>query len=438
MSGRSSTPIRFERAVSNALAIAAVTETLVQFLSNHLDAAKVPTAWVTSVTPDQTKNLPNPGINVFLYQVTPNQAFRNADLQTRATDAAGTLLRVPQVALDLHYLLTFHGDDNALEPQRLLGAATIAIHANPNLARNIIQLAPTAPLDQQHQVGQGAPSLLDQQSQLVRLTPITFTLEEMSKLWSFLLKVDYVLSSAYIASVVLIETDDVAPPAAPPALNYQVAVQPFRQPVIASVSAAAGAGQPIVAGSQIVIRGANLAAPPGAATQVMIGGVLQSPQTITPNSIALTLSSGLAAGPCTAQILQPDLLDSPPTLHPGTGATSGVFAFVLAPSIPAGPGSIQKLATTGSPPSSPPGAALAVSVTPTALAGQRVLLLLSQNNPRFTRLIDGGTLAANAETLTFALPALPPGTYLVQVLVDGARSALQAAGGTPIGPTVTL
>src|SRR6202035_3433386 len=120
--------------MSNALAIAAVTETLVQLLTRNLvEVSMVPNAWVSSVTPDQTARLANPGVNIFLYQVTPNAAFRNADLPTRAAD--GALLRKPQAALDLHYLLTFYGDESALEPQRLLGAVTLALHSNPNLAR---------------------------------------------------------------------------------------------------------------------------------------------------------------------------------------------------------------------------------------------------------------------------------------------------------------
>ena len=57
-------------------------------------------------------------------------------------------------------------------------------------------------------------SNLETQTELVRFTPIAFSLEELSKLWSFLLKIDYVLSTAYVASVVLIEADDATAAAA--------------------------------------------------------------------------------------------------------------------------------------------------------------------------------------------------------------------------------
>ncbi|MBN9511563.1 MAG: DUF4255 domain-containing protein, partial [Alphaproteobacteria bacterium] len=95
--------------MSNALAIATVTETLLQLLQQRLDVSQVPGALVTALPPDSASGLPNPGVNIFLYQVSPNLALRNADLPTRAAD--GTLLRRPRTALDLHYLLTFYGDE---------------------------------------------------------------------------------------------------------------------------------------------------------------------------------------------------------------------------------------------------------------------------------------------------------------------------------------
>ncbi len=66
------------------------------------------------------------------------------------------------------------------------------------------------------------------------------------------------------------------------------------------------------------------------------------------------------------------------------------------------------------------------------------MLVLSQANPPFTRLIDGGALTASSITLTFPLPAIGAGTYFVQVMVDGAISPLTMAGGQPTGPTVGL
>jgi hypothetical protein len=425
--------------MSNALSIAAVTETLVQVLeTNLINWSQVNTAWVTSVTPDQKNNLPTAGVNVFLYQVTPNAAFRNADLPTR--DAQGNFLRKPQLALDLHYLFTFYGDDTALEPQRLLGAVTLALHRQPVLARDIIQPAPIAPLS--HGQSPGSSSLdssLGQQSQLIRITPVSLTLEEMSKLWSFLLKVDYVLSAAYVASVVLIQGDDPTPPDAPPVLAYRLGATPLRLPVISQVVASPNPAAPIVAQSAVAVIGANLDPTPGAVTQVLIGGAAAPASQVSPNKIVLTLPAGLAAGVRTLQVAQPMSLGSPPTPHPGVGPMSSIFPFVLLPIIAPGspPGSfaISVQPSFGS----PPGPAITVGVIPQAQAGQRVLLLLSQTNPHTTRLFDGGVLAAASSNLTFPVAGLAPGSYFVQVLVDGAQSPLTTnAGGVPVGPVVAV
>ncbi len=122
--------------MSNALAIAAATETLVQLLQDNLGASGVTGARVTALAPDGATPMPNPGVNVFLYQVTPNIAYRNADLPMRGPD--GTLIKRPQVALDLHYLFTFYGDDSTLEQQRMLASVALTLQANPTLPRSLI------------------------------------------------------------------------------------------------------------------------------------------------------------------------------------------------------------------------------------------------------------------------------------------------------------
>jgi len=88
---------------------------------------------------------------------------------------------------------------------------------------------------------------------------------------------------------------------------------------------------------------------------------------------------------------------------------------------------------------SPPGPVIQVVVIPVVKAGQRVLLLLSQTNPVTTRLIDGGAQPTDSATLIFPAAGIQTGNYFVQVLVDGAQSALALGpGGTPVGPTVAV
>src|SRR3984957_16864025 len=150
--------------MSNSLAIATVTEALKNLLTSYLDLSEVSASQVSTLSPDAATGIANPGINVFLYQISPNAALRNQDLPTRTQD--NKLLRKPQAAVDLHYLLTFYGDYLALEPQRPLGAAAIALHANPVLSQAQIQAA---------QVGFLGDSNLSTQTEQIRFTPIAFT-----------------------------------------------------------------------------------------------------------------------------------------------------------------------------------------------------------------------------------------------------------------------
>ena len=117
--------------------------------------------------------------------------------------ADNSLLHRPQAALDLNYLLTFYGEDTTLDQQRLLGVTVRQLHAAPVLAVIRTQRATFASfLD---------TSNLADHIDLVRFTPVNYSLEELSKLWSVFLKTDYFLSVAYQASVMRIATDDTLP-----------------------------------------------------------------------------------------------------------------------------------------------------------------------------------------------------------------------------------
>jgi hypothetical protein len=195
--------------VSNSLAIAAATRGLCAKLSEAIARSDAPAvgARVSALRPNAL-NAADPSVNVFLLQVSPNAALRNADLPTRR--AAGELIQRPTLALDLHFLLTFTGDDAELVPQRLLGLVLPALHASPTLsARELIALTQA-----------NAPSYLDssdlaQQVELVRFSLGAMNLEELSKLWSVFFQTQYLLSVPVQASVVLLEAPLLASPAAP-------------------------------------------------------------------------------------------------------------------------------------------------------------------------------------------------------------------------------
>jgi hypothetical protein len=197
--------------VSNGIAIAVATEGLKAMLSETFTEAgsiAVSGAAVTSVRP-QTLDAGARGVNVFLYQVTPNAALRNADLPTRR--AGGELIQRPQLALNLHYLLTFTGDETSLEPQRIMGVALAGLHARADLTAAMIDalVINAAPGSYLHRAD------LAQQVERVRFSLEGMNLEELSKLWSVFFQTQYQLSVGVQASVVLLEAPLAPSPSRP-------------------------------------------------------------------------------------------------------------------------------------------------------------------------------------------------------------------------------
>jgi hypothetical protein len=198
--------------MSNHLAIATVTRVL-QGIVQQAAGAAVPGVSVLTRRPEKAADntQEDASINVFLLQATANEAWRNEDLPTRTAD--GTLRQRPRLAMDLIYLLSFHGDDAALVPQRMLGAVLAELHREPRVTKPAIRsaiAAATAGSDQAL-----ASSDLADQVETITLTMQRPTLEELSRTWAALLHVPYSLSAFYMASVILIEPD-VNPVAAVP------------------------------------------------------------------------------------------------------------------------------------------------------------------------------------------------------------------------------
>jgi hypothetical protein len=200
--------------MSNFLAIATVTATLRAMLQNAAGVA-VPGALVNVRRPDAPAQggQEKAAVNLYLYQVVPNAAWRNTTLDQRIQDQPGPrsgtdrVVRRRQVPVNLHYLFSFYGNEQELEPQRLLGATLGVLEAQPWLDARTVRdlegsiaylnradLAPDSYLDVQVTQIQG-----------VRLAPIPLNLEELSKLWSVFFQVPYALSVAYEASVVLLD-----------------------------------------------------------------------------------------------------------------------------------------------------------------------------------------------------------------------------------------
>ncbi|MFF0287934.1 DUF4255 domain-containing protein [Streptomyces sp. NPDC005262] len=204
--------------MSNALAIATVTQALALLIENNLSpemdiAVKVETRKPPAEPPAE------PTINVFLYQVTPNPSMRHTDLPARASD--GTLLKRPAAALDLHFLISAYGEEAELVGHRLIGCVVRTLHEIPVLPQELIELAAERPYL--------AGSDLADSPQKVRFTPTVMDIDETSKLWGMLHQTPYTLSVAYQASLVLIEGRE-RPVLAKPVERRTVKVLPFGAP----------------------------------------------------------------------------------------------------------------------------------------------------------------------------------------------------------------
>lgn len=400
--------------MSNYLAIATVTAALQQALSSSVGQA-VSGAVVGFNRPDASSST-TPLVNIFLYQITPNAAYRNADLPTRRSD--GSLAQRPQAAFDLHYLFTFHGNDAQLEPQRLLGAVATTLHAQPLLSTDNIDNAETA-------FSFLAGSGVESQVERVRFTPTALSLEEFSKLWSVFFQVEYSLSAAYHASVVLMESSD-TPVAAPPVLTPNLYVVPLQIPSVSRITAQAGANAPITSGSTIVIQGTNLKAPN---TFVLIEDQELTPASATNTQLTLTLPASLHAGVKSLQILRKLDMGNPATTH--RGFESNVAPFVLVPQVTAA----TAVTATG-------GANVTVTLSPNIGVAQRAVLLLNNVSvsPPTAFASQGVVSAMDSNQITIFIAGVPAATYVVRVQVDGAESPLTVNSGTHLidGQTVTM
>lgn len=182
--------------MSNYLAIATVTATLRNLISQTVQNLPGMQSAVEVLTgrPEARDNR-FVGVNICLYQTTPNAYLRNQDLATR--NPAGDFVQVPVVPVNLHYLITFYGKEQHQEAQRLLGATMAALHANPVLTPQQIQQTIFAE-------SWLSDSDLHLQLPHVKLVPVALTLEELSKLWTVFFQTSHALSVAYEASPVLI------------------------------------------------------------------------------------------------------------------------------------------------------------------------------------------------------------------------------------------
>jgi hypothetical protein len=402
--------------MSTPLAVATVTAVLQNFLQNSVtDLATVLGGPVTVSTepPDRIDiGTSSPDrINLFLFQATENQGWRNVALPSRSPN--GDPISNPYLALDLSYLLTAYGA-GPLHAEVLLGQAMFVLHETPVLTRDAIRnvsATPPALL-----AGLTTSELADQIEQ-IKVVPQVMSVEEMSKIWTAL-QSQYRPTAVYKASVVLIESTKSVRPTLP-VQTRSIAVLPFEHPVIDLLqsqennTAPIVQNQPILAGYNLVIDGQLLQ---GDVTRVLIDEdeIIPADDQITATRIIVPLPADLQPGLHAVQVAHRVDFGTGFPSEPHRGFESNVAAFVLAPRI-----------TDPSPVNVAPNGNLSLGISPAVGPGQRATLLVGSSTISIPARPPNDPPASK---LNFPIPALAAGDYLLRVQIDGAESPLKVGG----------
>jgi Pvc16 N-terminal domain len=421
--------------MSTALAIAGVTAVLRDRLNDGLINHNISGTLGSSVTvsvlaPDRV--VPASGneasqINLFLYLVTPNPGWRNEELPSR--DTTGRLrLSNPPLALDLHYLLSVYSSGD-LHAEILLGYAMQLLHEMPVISRDLIRIA----LNPSPDVGTTLPPALralvdaglEDQVELIKLTPQYLNTEEMSKLWTAM-QSHFRPTAAYTASVVLIQSQQ--PTRAPlPVLSRGrvdpvtgrdrgVVVNPELVPAVPTLSAIVPPlHQPVARiDDTIDLRGHHLA---GSNREVqlvndrfdidLIIPALAPPAEGADALVQFTLAAALAATlpvgvyGVTVRVVRPGETDPRETNR---------LSMVLAPQMTNLPLAVTRDGAGT--------ANFAIDVVPTLRAGQTAILALGQQE------FVSQNAGSPAASLVFSIPEAPVGSHLARLRIDAIESPI--------------
>ncbi|MEO1403195.1 MAG: DUF4255 domain-containing protein [Cyanobacteria bacterium J06635_1] len=410
--------------MSNHLAIATVTATLQRLLQSAIQR-DVDGARVTTLKPNNIgSSTPESGINVFLYQVTPNSALRNGDTAAFRSKK-GPVRR--QSSLDLYYMLSAYGNETELEPQRLLGSIVRTLSDKTVLTPDMINgaIADAAFL---------TDSDLTAQPQQITINPVEMDTDELSKVWSTFFQAPYSLSLVYKVMAVVIDGEASAQRALPVREARFGGIMPFpHQPMIEKVLAQTGAQTPIDADTSIRILGRQLQGP---RTCVKVGATEIVPKSVSYTEIVLSLQDApresLRAGIQTTQVLHYSS-DPPPSAQKQSTqkqsgqkaivpVTSNAQPFVLRPTLTA-----VQVADVEGIDDDPRTGTLTISTQLPVGAAQRAVIALNEwsvETPT-TYLFEAPPRQADTHSLVIPFDGVKPGDYLIRLQIDGADSLLR-------------
>jgi hypothetical protein len=202
--------------MSNYLVIATVTAAFGRIVAESLERVPEPSG-SPRVRYGPPQNDPQfVGCTLFAYRIGVNAFLRNADTATR--DSLGRFIERPTVPLEISYLLTFHGDEATLEPQRFAGSALAAIHARPQLdVAEIKRMTEGIPYLRESDLSAGL--------ERVKLVPSDLDGAALAQVWGMLSGVPLQLAVGYTATTVLLESD-VTPRTIPPVKDVAIAGGP--------------------------------------------------------------------------------------------------------------------------------------------------------------------------------------------------------------------
>lgn len=419
--------------MSNYLAIATVTAALQHLLTENV-TPNMSGVKITTQRPEAPSgDISGPSVNIYMYQATPNQAWRNKDIRTRRPK--GDLIKHGLAALDLSYLFSFYGNEDNLEPQQLMGSTirTLVDHPllTPEMIRSGIAASGLAELEQ---------ATLEEQVQRVRFVPEAITTEELSRIWSTFVQVPYALSFAYQATAVLIQGEKSGKAALP--VRRRMAAVTQNRPVIERIDPQ-NIEEPITLSSNITIRGRQLMGYDR--TEIRIGTTRITPSQTQETQLLLQLSElnadSLAALRSGVQALQVIQVSAPmpgsvwePTIE------SNVVPIVLCPTIVGGNAGIStenirmdydKDAYAGT---------VFVNLDLTVGPQQRAFLLLNRVSGEGGETYIFRTERRYEETnrLEFLMVGVDAGEFLIRVQIDGAESPLIDDGERYIGPLLSI
>jgi hypothetical protein len=404
--------------VSNFLSVATVTATVQELLQRAV-GADVAGAKVRTDRPDATRDAGDAIVNIFLYQVVTNAALANVDVPTRRS--GGSLVQRARAAIDLHYLISFYGDDSELEPQRMLGSAVAALHAEPVVTADLIDAVVTGATAN---VGAVHPSLALTDladAEPVRLCPLPLDLEQLSRVWSIMFQTPYALSISWKASVVLVERGETSEPA-PPVLTPVLSVAPTSVPRLERVITTVP-GAPITSGSTLRVLGSGLLAD---AVTVVVGTVVLAPAEPGESELDIDLTTApagsLRAGTVPVRVVQQRLVGDPPSPRGevGSNAIGITLQPVVAASVTASTLQLTADLTIGS------SQAVEVALVDPATGAARHRITVPDRQ-------------ADASAVSVPLVGAPNGQHAVLAYVDGSVSVpTRDASGAITAPLVVV